>query len=159
MSCDALPGSLGGVEETVELVDPGFAIDTTVEIGNQDSCVVSPTTACLQSGRFEVRTEAYDHGSPRQDVEAEIGPDLGDQSFVASFFDPGNKEQLGKVLDGCSLNGHFWFFMASTTDVEFTTTVRDTHSGRVRSYHNVDSQRAPAVTDTVAFPCAPATRE
>lgn len=49
--------------------------------------------------------------------------------------------------------------MASTTDVEFTTTVRDTHSGRVRSYHNVDSQRAPAVTDTVAFPCAPATRE
>ena len=33
--------------------------------------------------------------------------------------------------------------MASTTDVEFTTTVRDTVSGLVKRYHNGDGQRAP----------------
>lgn len=39
------------------------------------------------------------------------------------FFDPGNTEVTVKILDGRAVNGHWWVFLASMTDVEFTATV------------------------------------
>ncbi len=39
-----------------------------------------------------------------------------------------------KVLDGRPVNGHFWVFVASMTDVGFTMTVKDTTTDASRTY-------------------------
>jgi hypothetical protein len=41
-----------------------------------------------------------------------------------------------KVLDGTAVNGHFWVFAASLSDVQFAMTVTDTVTGAVRVYEN-----------------------
>jgi hypothetical protein len=50
------------------------------------------------------------------------------------FFRPDNVELLVKVLDGRGVNGHFWVFYASLTDLEYTLRVRDTVTGDEREY-------------------------
>lgn len=66
------------------------------------------------------------------------------------FFNPNNIELLVKVLDGRPINGHFWLFYASLTNVEFTLTVTDNLTGQTRSYHNPPFQFASRA-DTTAF--------
>jgi hypothetical protein len=51
---------------------------------------------------------------------------LSDESGYFWFFEPGNVELTVKVLDGRAINGHFWVFIASMTDVGFTMVVTDT---------------------------------
>ena len=71
------------------------------------------------------------------------------------FFTPNNWEMLVKVLDGCSLNGHFWVFAAATTDVEYVLRVTDMQTGAVREYSNPLGNAAAAITDTSAFSACP----
>jgi hypothetical protein len=70
------------------------------------------------------------------------------------FFDPGNLELMIKVLDGRSINGSFWVFYGSLSNVEYTVTVTDTATGAVKAYHNAPLQLASRA-DVDAFP-APA---
>ncbi|HBL25478.1 MAG TPA: hypothetical protein DD490_01445 [Acidobacteria bacterium] len=51
------------------------------------------------------------------------GVALTDESGYFWFFAPDNAEVTLKVLDGRAFNGHWWVFLASMTDVEFTATV------------------------------------
>ncbi len=69
------------------------------------------------------------------------------------FFGADNPEMLLKVLNACSINQHFWVFYAATTNVGFTVDVKDTHTGRSKSYTNHDGTAAPPVQDTAAFTC------
>ena len=71
------------------------------------------------------------------------------------FFNPDNWEVQVKVLDGCAVNGHYWVFLAATTNVEFDLFVCPERGDRetCRVYHNPLGQRADTVTDTAAFPC------
>lgn len=55
----------------------------------------------------------------------------------------------------CGINNHFWVFFATTTDVGFTATVRDTQGAEVKVYTNPLGQAANAVTDTSAFATCP----
>jgi len=48
---------------------------------------------------------------------------LTNESGYFWFFDPGNAEVTLKVLDGRPVNGHWWVFLASLTDVEHTVRV------------------------------------
>lgn len=66
------------------------------------------------------------------------------------FFDPTNLEIVLKVLDGRSVNGKYWVFYGSLTNVEFTITVTDTLTGTVKTYLNPQGQLA-SVADTSAF--------
>ena len=52
------------------------------------------------------------------------------------FFSPSNVELAVKVLDGRAVNGHFWVFYASLSDVDFDLEVLDTTTGARRTYHN-----------------------
>jgi len=47
------------------------------------------------------------------------------ESGLFSFFDDKNVEVTVKVLDGRAVNGHFWVFIASMTDLPFTVTLTD----------------------------------
>jgi hypothetical protein len=49
---------------------------------------------------------------------------LTDESGFFWFFEPGNVEVTVKILDGRALNGHYWLFVASMTDVGFTIDVQ-----------------------------------
>lgn len=47
--------------------------------------------------------------------------------------------------------GPFWFFHSSVTDLDYTITVRDTASGRVRFYRNESANPGCGAADTGAF--------
>lgn len=60
-----------------------------------------------------------------------------------------------KILDGCGLNGKYWFFAAATTTVGYTLRVEDALRGTFHNYANPDLAVAATVTDTAALPCGP----
>ena len=112
-------------------------------------CVPGPTTMCLNGGRFQVEVvwvDFEDNTGP-----GSVVPVSADRSGLFYFFREDNWEMLIKVLDGCSINEHFWVFFAATTNVEFTVTVTDTDTGEVKLYTNPLGHSADAVTDTRAF--------
>jgi hypothetical protein len=51
--------------------------------------------------------------------------ELTDESAGFWFFDHKNLEVTAKVLDGRAVNGHWWVFIASMTDLEVKVTVLD----------------------------------
>ena len=76
--------------------------------------------------RFDVSVLWRDFsGNTGDGVAVPISPDTG----AFWFFDPDNLELTVKVLDGRAINGHFWVFYGSLTNVEFTLTVTDTATG------------------------------
>ncbi len=66
------------------------------------------------------------------------------------FFEPENLELLVKVLDGREVNGHFWVFYGSLTDVRFTLKVTDTSTGAVKLYQGQQGLQTSG-HDTSAF--------
>jgi photosystem II stability/assembly factor-like uncharacterized protein len=119
---------------------------TTIEpVG---SCSPDATTLCLDSGRFRVDVGWVASSQGRIDAgrAIRITPNTG----AFWFFDQTNLELVVKVLDGRSINGKFWVFYGSLTDVEFTLTVTDTQTGAVKAYFNPQGQLA-SVADTSAF--------
>lgn len=103
---------------------------------------------CLQGGRFRAEvawrvpaTGAEGRGTPV--------PRTGDTGTFW-FFAPGNIELIVKVLDGRGINGHFWVFYGSLTDIQFDLTVIDTVTGQRRTWHNPAGTLASRA-DTEAF--------
>jgi hypothetical protein len=93
--------------------------------GAEAFTVLAPTSLLdLQRGRFAVAAAWTD---PASGVEHEAeAVQLTDESGYFWFFSAGNIELTVKVLDGRGLNGAFWVFIASLTDVEYTVRVTDT---------------------------------
>ncbi|MEM8929963.1 MAG: hypothetical protein AAGE94_02245 [Acidobacteriota bacterium] len=84
--------------------------------------------------------ERFEAGITWRDFEGDSGVgfarSLTDDTAAFWFFDPANIEVTVKVLDGLVLNGHFWVFQGSLSNVEYTLTVTDTTTGRVYSVTN-----------------------
>jgi len=117
-------------------------------------CVESPTTLCLNGGRFraEVAWHSASASGLGQAVPLPAAPDSG----LFYFFNPGNIEMLIKVLNACPEPfNRFWVFYAATTNVELTLTVTDTQSTRVKVYFNPLNRAAPPEQDTNAFATCP----
>lgn len=66
------------------------------------------------------------------------------------FFDASNLELMIKLLDGRQINGKFWVFYGSLSNIEYEITVTDNETGRTKTYTNPQGQVA-SVTDTEAF--------
>lgn len=116
-------------------------------ISKSSPCVAGPTRLCFLNGRFEAtvtwRTAQGAIGSGQAVA-------LSDQGGWFTFFHPDNLELALKVLDGRAVNGHFWVFYASLTNVEFTLRVTDHETGEV--WERVNPLRTFAsVADTSAF--------
>jgi hypothetical protein len=121
-------------------------------IGNVDlrgaTCSTGQFSACLGS-RFEVTIE---WSVPSQGIAgAGAAIPLTGDTAAFWFFSNNNIEIVVKVLDGTTLNGRFWVFCGALSDVEYTITVTDTQTGRVRTYFNPSGQLA-SIADTAAFP-------
>ncbi len=125
-----------------------------------DECVASATTLCLPGDeRFAVSVHYQtSQGGGREGDGRTIPLDPLNvvKGGIFYFSDRANPELLVKVLDGCTVNDHFWVFYAATTNVGFELTVSDTLTGQTRDYTNPDFHPADTVTDTNAFPCGSA---
>jgi ELWxxDGT repeat protein len=112
-----------------------------------ETCVPSPARLCLNGGRFKVEASWKDFNNRTgQGTAVAITGDTG----YFWFFNANNIEAVLKVLDGTSLNGHFWVFYGALSNVEYTLTVTDTTNGKVKTYRNPQGQFA-SVADTSAF--------
>jgi len=67
-----------------------------------------------------------------------------------SFFSPDNVDLTVKVLDGTAINGKYWVFYGSLTNVQFTLTVTDRETGAQKVYTNPQGQNTSG-EDTAAF--------
>jgi hypothetical protein len=115
-------------------------------------CGADGSELCLVNGRFRARVSWRDHeGNTGAGHPVPLGEDTG----TFHFFNNSNVEILVKILDGRSLNGHFWMFYGSLSDVEYEIRVVDTVTGQVRTYENPQGHIA-SHADVRAFP-SPAT--
>ena len=81
--------------------------------------VVDPPPALeLQNGKFAAVARFVDPRNGQQG-QAHAIP-LTDASGSFWFFSPGNVELTIKILDGRGINGAYWVFIASMTDVAYT---------------------------------------
>ncbi|HEX4966182.1 MAG TPA: hypothetical protein VF173_35565 [Thermoanaerobaculia bacterium] len=120
--------------------------------GNEDvppgPCVPSATALCIRD-RFQASvTWRAPDGS---EGAGQVMPVSSADSGLFWFTSPDNLELLVKVLDGCSLNHHFWVYTGPATDLQFTLTVIDTRTGKVRVYANPQGMAAGSTTDSEAF--------
>jgi plastocyanin len=119
------------------------------------ACVPGATTLCLGAGgRFKVEV-AFASASQTGMGNAVAVPSAPD-SGLFYFFNSGNIEMLVKVLNACGPPfNRYWVFFAATTNVQFTLTVTDAQSGKVKVYFNVLNQPAAPIQDTNAFATCP----
>ena len=120
------------------------------KLGEPEPChSAEPTVLCLQDGRYEVEVRWRDfQGRTGKSRWVAAGTD---DSGLLYFFDPDNWEMLVKVLNGCAINDRWWLFSSATTTVDYTLSVQDRLTGKVRNYVNALGRQADAITDTLAF--------
>ncbi len=124
---------------TLALASPATAADCTTD-----------TTLCLEDGRFRVEASwKKSDGSSGMGHPVNLGSDSG----YFWFRDPDNVELAVKALDGCSVNGHGWFFAGGLTNLEVAISVTDTATGETRRYTNSLGVAFHPITDTSAFGC------
>jgi hypothetical protein len=112
------------------------------------SCTAG-SVLCVAANRFRVQVtwKSGTLGGAAQAVSL-----TGDTGYFW-FTDPANVELMVKVLDGRTLNGSFWVFYGALSNLEYTLTITDTVTGKVKIYSNPSGQFA-SVGDTTAFPAA-----
>jgi hypothetical protein len=132
------------------------------------------SSACLNNWRFRVEATYSTQSVSRASARALETDGLGDSASLFFFFGHDNPEMLVKVVDGCSINGHWWVFGSAATDLRYEVLVEDYGTaslasegmlrfprrrlyqhhggGRITSDHGY-STRAGVINDTSAFPC------
>lgn len=63
-----------------------------------------------------------------------------------------NPEVFIKIIDGRALNNTYWVFYNGLTDLEYTLTVRENGTARVKTYHKSAGNTECGAQDTAAFP-------
>lgn len=76
-----------------------------------------------------------------------------DDSAFFWFFNDKNYEVMVKVLNGCAINGHYWVFIAGTTNQGHRIRVGDVTDNTVLTYTRFEGPPAEAINDTLAFDC------
>jgi hypothetical protein len=144
------PGRLASVGDTQALRAPRSAVLAEARPAAAPplaACAGTGESLCLNGGRFRVEATWKTDGS----TGTGHARPLTDETGALWFFGPDNLELAVKVLDGRAVNGHFWVFYASLTNVEFTLKVTDTETGNVRTYANPPGRLA-SLADTAALP-------
>ena len=139
----AFPGSVAtSAAATEQAVAPAPAAVSS-------TCIPDPAALCLEEGRFQVRVD-WQSSPLGPSMSAAAVPLTGDTGYFWFFEDP-NVELVVKVLDGTAINGHYWVFYGSLSDVQFEIAVTDTQTGQTKTYVNPQG-RMFSIADTLAFP-------
>ena len=110
-------------------------------------CVPGETTLCLNNDRFRLEVDWKTAQVTGVGQAVELTRDTG----WFWFFDPANTELVVKVLDARGVNGAYWVYFGSLSDVEYSLRVTDTERGVTRVYDNPQGTFA-SVGDVNAFP-------
>jgi plastocyanin len=108
---------------------------------------------CLGGGRFEATVQW--HRSPADRRTGRILLPEAPNSGLFSSSPSADPQLLVNVLDGCTVNGHYWLYLATATDLELTVKVRDTQTGRTWAYFNPAGSVPAPVRDVEAFASCP----
>jgi hypothetical protein len=160
----AMNAGLPSVNGGVIYVGSGLAIDPSgsyLHVGTNlavfdyeflsTNCSADTHTLCLNLGRFAV-TADFQSTPEGPSAPATAVPLTADTGYFW-FFDPANVEVVTKVLNGCSTNGHYWFFGSGLTNVGVQINVTDTVTGAMKPYANDVGTAFQPIQDTSAFPC------
>ena len=110
------------------------------------TCEAGPERLCLLGGRFEVSVKYGDSAGRAVPQGDRFG------AFRRPGEGPAEAEIFVKMADHrAASNRAFWFFHSSVTDLDYTITVRDTATGRMRLYRNEPANPACGAADTGAF--------
>jgi hypothetical protein len=115
------------------------------------TCVPDANTICLNNNRFRVTATFRTATLSGNATEVKLTDDTG----YLWFFNPANVETVLKVINGCAVGGHYWFFAGGLTNVFVQMTVTDTTTGFTRVYTNPLNQPFEPIQDTSAFPNCP----
>jgi hypothetical protein len=131
------------------LNDIGWTLQT------QGACVEGADTACLQSGRFEVKVNWESSTGTGAGQVMSFGGQRAENNESAFwwFFSATNFEMGVKVLNACSFNDSFWVYISGLTDQGWTVTVRDTATGAMQTYSNALGHLSSTFADVNAFSC------
>ncbi|MEM9292127.1 MAG: M12 family metallo-peptidase [Acidobacteriota bacterium] len=92
-----------------------------------------------------------------RNIDGDSGPirpsSLSDNTGLFWFFNEANAEVFIKMLNGCSVNGHYWVFIAGLTNLEVTIGIRDVVNENYKVYTNPLRTAFEPIQDTQAFPC------
>lgn len=113
------------------------------------TCIPDPAALCLEDGRFQVRVDWQ--ASPLGPSMSAAAVPLTSDTGYFWFFDDSNVELVVKVLDGTAINGHYWVFYGSLSNVQFEIRVTDTQTGQTKTYVNPAGFMF-SIADTLAFP-------
>lgn len=114
------------------------------------TCVPQFSTECVGNGRFEI-TASYEDA---QGVDQFAAPTrLTSDSLVFSFFNPNNLELNLKVLDACNPFGNVWVIGSGSTNVPVRIYVRDTATGKSKTYRDEGGDAFETFFDLKAFDC------
>ncbi len=149
-----LPGFAAGTK-VIEFRIEGFLLTERAF-----TVAAAPTALQLHDRRFDVRPEWRDRAGEAHEASAET---LTAESGRFWFFRRENAELTVKILDGRALNGSFWLFAASMTDLAYELTVIDHDTGNCGPSEpcpRVKTYRSPAgsngnVIDTSLFRLIP----
>jgi ELWxxDGT repeat protein len=139
--------SAAAVARSVPLEDEPAAASAASSRAARPPCRPGRSELCLKGGRFAL-TARWKDFSGRTGTGMAVP--LTEETGYFWFFAADNVETVIKVIDGRSLNGHFWVFFGALSDVQYTLTVTDTVTGAVKTYSNPAGQFA-SVADTSAF--------
>jgi len=134
-------------------VEPLPVASAFVNVWDAARCVPTPTSHCLEQGRFRVEASFRDFQD--RSGPATALPTALDDTGLFWFFLSDNVELTVKVLDGCGVNGRFWVFIASGSTVEYDVEVTDTESGQRQVYGNDLGELPELIADTRAFATCP----
>ncbi len=101
------------------------------------SCNEAGPTLCLEKGRFAVRATRPGATAHAETLTTKSGWFWFDWNQIP--------DAVVRVLDGRSVNGHYWIAVSTLTDDPLTLTVTDTVTGRSREYHGAPGQPLAAV--------------
>lgn len=131
-----------------------FAANTSSgrELVSEPRAEVTVPRMALQSGdRFDI---AVRWTKPNGETGLGSPTRLTEDSGHFFFFRDTNLELMIKVLDGRTINDHFWVFYGSLSNVAFTIEVTDRKTGRIKVFENAQGEFA-SVGDIEAIAAAP----
>jgi len=145
-------GNLTAVRNSADVLEADGKIVAVELSSSAHAC--TPTTAklCLLGGRLALQVFGRNqHDAGRQGQGGAVP--YSDGSGYFWLFAPQTIEVAVKVIDGTAVNGHFWVFTASLSDVEYWLIVTDTATETSRTFHNPPGQRC-GLADVAALPPA-----
>jgi PKD repeat protein len=133
------PGdSKGGYDTGTGQLPAGGCVANTIAESRSSllRATATSTQLALMSNRFALSLSARDPrtGKTASGLTLPKNDESGFYALPGLTGDSSNVEVFVKIVDARSLDGHYWVFFGGLTDFEYTLTVTDTGTGKVRSY-------------------------